>query len=32
MTGHIDARGHLDSELNGGVELDVKGHIEVGGG
>lgn len=28
----LNIDGHLDSELNGGVELDVKGHIEVGGG
>lgn len=27
----LDIDAHLDSELNGGVELDVKGHIEVGG-
>jgi hypothetical protein len=27
----LNIDGHLDSELNGGVELDVKGHIEVGG-
>ncbi|WP_109507736.1 hypothetical protein [Nocardioides speluncae] len=27
----LDIDAHLDSELNGGTELDVRGHVELGG-